>query len=92
VSKQGKVEQSVELYALASLSQFVANAKAFEDIAGKHITAFASSLPPEVIAAAEARGRELEIWETARELLAELEAQVQEEGGDGCFMKGFQKL
>jgi hypothetical protein len=35
---------------------------------------------PTKSAAAEARGRELDIWETARELLAELEAQVQEEG------------
>jgi hypothetical protein len=34
-----------------------------------------------VITAVEARNRELDIWETARELLAELEAQIEEEGG-----------
>jgi hypothetical protein len=63
----------VELYALATRYPFVANSRWFEDVAGRHITAVAATLPPEVVAAAQARGRARDLWETAQELLAELE-------------------
>ena len=69
----GQVERAVELYALASRYAFVGNSVWFEDVAGKHISAAAESLPPEAVAAAQERGRARDLWETARELLDELE-------------------
>ncbi len=70
---QGEVERAVELYALASTQGIVANSKWFDDIAGDEIAAAAEELPPEVVEAAKARGRELDLWETAENLLVELE-------------------
>lgn len=44
----------------------------FEDVAGKHIAAVAATLPPEVVAAAQERGRARGLEVTVVELLAEL--------------------
>jgi hypothetical protein len=71
MNDQGEPERAVELYALASRVPFVANSRWFEDVAGRHITTAAKNLPPKVVAAAKARGRERDLWETAAELLAE---------------------
>jgi predicted ATPase/DNA-binding SARP family transcriptional activator len=71
--EQGEPERAVELYALASRHPHVANSRWFEDVAGRHIAAVAETLPPEVVAAAQARGRARDVWQTAEELLAELE-------------------
>ena len=65
LSEQGKTEQAVELYALASRHPFVANSRWFEDVAGKHIAAVAATLPPEVVAAAQERGRARDLDEVA---------------------------
>jgi tetratricopeptide (TPR) repeat protein len=73
LADQGEKERAVELYALARTHPMVANSQWFEDIAGRHITAVAATLPPEVVAAAKARGQARDLWETAAELLAELE-------------------
>jgi predicted ATPase/DNA-binding SARP family transcriptional activator len=70
---QGEQERAVELYALASRYPFVANSRWFEDIVGKHIAAVAATLPPEVVAAAQARGRARDLEATVKELLVELE-------------------
>jgi hypothetical protein len=70
---EGQLERAVELYALASRYPFVANSRWFEDVAGKHIAAVAATLPTEVVAAAQERGRARDLWATAEELLAELE-------------------
>jgi hypothetical protein len=51
----------------------VANSRWFEDVVGGHILATATTLPPEVVAAAKARGRARDLWETAAEILAEFE-------------------
>jgi hypothetical protein len=64
---------AVELYALALRYPYVANSRWFEDVAGRHIAAAAKSLPPDVVAAAEARGRSRDLWATAAELLVEWE-------------------
>jgi tetratricopeptide (TPR) repeat protein len=69
---QGEVERAVELYALASRYPYVANSRWFEDVAGKHIAAVAATLPPEVVAAAQERGRARDLWDTAAKLVAEL--------------------
>jgi tetratricopeptide (TPR) repeat protein len=66
-------ERAVELYALATSHPFVAKAQLFEDIAGRYVRAATADLPPEVLEAAQARGRALDWWETAEELLQELD-------------------
>jgi tetratricopeptide (TPR) repeat protein len=70
---QGEIERAVELYALASTQGIVANSKWFADIAGDEIDRTAEKLPPGVIEAAKKSGRSLDLWETALELLDELE-------------------
>ncbi len=70
---QGEVERAVELYALASTYGIVANSKWFADIAGDEIAAVAVGLPAEVVEATKVRGRALDLWETADELLVELD-------------------
>ena len=68
----GRRERAVEIYALASRYGFVANSRLWEDIAGQEIAALAATLPPEVIAAAQERGRARDLWATVEELLTEL--------------------
>ncbi|TFG65912.1 MAG: hypothetical protein E4H27_10370 [Anaerolineales bacterium] len=70
--KLGHVEWAVAVYSLASQQAFIANSRWFYDIAGKHIEKAAESLPTDVVEAAKACGRELDIWETAENLLVEL--------------------
>ena len=77
----GQVERAVELYALASRYPHVANSRWYEDVAGKHIAAAATTLPPEVVAAAQERGRARDLEATVKELLAELEADIYDEEG-----------
>ena len=72
LADQGQKERAIELYALALQSPFVANSRWHEAVAGRHIAAAAECLPPEVVAAAEARGRARDLWATAEELLEEL--------------------
>lgn len=67
-----EVERAVEVYATASSHPFVANSQLFEDIPGRRIKAAAARLPPGTVEAAQARGRALDWWETAAELLEEL--------------------
>lgn len=55
----------------------MANSRWYEDIAGQELSAAAESLPPEVVSAAQIRGRERDIWETAAELLAEFGCDVE---------------
>jgi len=69
---EGQVERAVELYALALQQPFVAHSHWFEDVVGQHIAAGAATLPPEVVAAAQERGRARDLWATVRELAAEL--------------------
>jgi hypothetical protein len=66
------VERAVELYALASRYPHVANSRWFEDIAGKEIATVAATLPLDVVAAAQERGRTRDLETTVQELLIEL--------------------
>jgi tetratricopeptide (TPR) repeat protein len=72
LADQDEKERAVELYALASRYPFVANSCWFEDVAGRHIAAVAATLPPDVAAAAQARGQARDLEATVAELLAEL--------------------
>jgi hypothetical protein len=51
----------------------VANARLWEDIAGRHLAALAATLSPEATEAARARGRARDLWATMKELLAEVQ-------------------
>jgi predicted ATPase/DNA-binding SARP family transcriptional activator len=73
LSDEGQAERAVELYALASRQPLVANSRWFEDVAGRHIAAAAAALPPDVVAAAQERGRSRDLHATVAELLAEWE-------------------
>jgi hypothetical protein len=68
----GQAERAVEIFALASRYDYVANSRWFEDVIGNHIAAAAATLPPEVVAAAQERGKARDLWETAQELLEDL--------------------
>lgn len=69
---QGRTEKATEVYALASRYAHVANSRWYEDTVGQHITAALAGLPPDVAAAAQARGRSADLWETAAQLSVEL--------------------
>jgi hypothetical protein len=70
---QGRAERAVDLYALASRWTSVSRSRLWQDIAGRRVAAAAEALPPEVVAAAQERGRAREVWATVEELLVEFE-------------------
>jgi predicted ATPase/DNA-binding SARP family transcriptional activator len=73
LADQGQGERAVELYALVtSRIPLVANSPWYEDIAGRHITALAAGLPPNVATVAQARGRARDLWATVAEVAEEL--------------------
>jgi hypothetical protein len=65
------VERAVEVYALACTFPYVANSRWHQDVIGKPIAAAAAALPPQVVAAAQERGRARDVQATLEELLAE---------------------
>jgi hypothetical protein len=73
LADQGDIERAIEIYALALQNGHVANSRWYEDVAGRYIATVANTLSPEVVAAAQARGRARDLWATAKELLVELE-------------------
>jgi len=66
-----KQVRAVTLYALASRYPMIANSRWFADVVGRPVAAVA--LPPDVVAAAEERGRALDWEETLAALVGELE-------------------
>jgi predicted ATPase len=78
-AREGQVERAVELYALCDkVMEGAPGCPAIEDQYGRPIREAAKSLPPEVVAAAQERGRARDWESTAKELLAELEQQKQD--------------
>jgi tetratricopeptide (TPR) repeat protein len=77
LADRGEVERAVQVYALATRYGMVANSRWFEDVAGRQIAAAAVALPPDVVAAAQERGRAGDPWATVQELLVELERDMQ---------------
>jgi tetratricopeptide (TPR) repeat protein len=71
LADEGEAERAMELYALASRYPFVANSAWFEEVIGRHISASAASLEPDVVAAAQERGRVRVLVDTLAELVAE---------------------
>jgi tetratricopeptide (TPR) repeat protein len=71
-AEHGDKERAVELYALAWRHPVIANAQCFIDSVGRRLDAVVAALPPAIAATAQARGRLLDLWETAAALEAEL--------------------
>jgi serine/threonine protein kinase len=70
---QGQVERAVELYALSETMPLAPKSRWHAKLAGRHVAAAAAGLPPEVVAAAQARGQARRLPETAAEILVDLE-------------------
>jgi tetratricopeptide (TPR) repeat protein len=68
---QEEIELAVEIYALTMTSPMLANAALIQDLIGSFMDAITKPLPPEAVAAAQERGRQRDLWETAAELLAQ---------------------
>jgi len=76
LAAQDHTERAVELYALAWRHPLLANAQTFIDSFGQRLDAVVAALPPNIAGAAQARGRLLDLWETA----AALEVELRERG------------
>jgi len=68
---EGQPERAVELYSLAARYPYIGNSRSRDDIAGQRIAALAASLPPDAVAAAQARGRARDLRLTLAELVSE---------------------
>lgn len=71
LAARGEAERAVEIYALVNRHPYVANARWFADVFGSLVENAAARLAPEAAAAAQARGAALDLWQAARDLLAE---------------------
>jgi hypothetical protein len=72
LATNGDKVRAVEIWALAKSHPFVANSKWFGDAAGRELEVLAASLLADAAAAASATGRELDLWETVKQILTEL--------------------
>ena len=66
---QGEPEQGLTLYAVARQNPFIANSRWMADVVGKRITAVCQHLSPEAIAVAQAKGKTMDMWQTAEQVL-----------------------
>lgn len=72
IGRQGDPIRGIALYNLARQNPIMTNACWFEDVYGRPIAGLAERLPAEVVSAAQAHGRTLDLWQTAAVLLEEL--------------------
>ena len=76
LAHRGEAERAVEIYALLNRHEFVANARWFGDVFGQVVEKASADLAPDTIVAAKARGEALDLWQAAKELLAEYDMVV----------------
>jgi tetratricopeptide (TPR) repeat protein len=74
LADDAELERAVELYVLTERAYPPCNDAWSHVIARRELAGIAAALPVDVAAAAQARGQARDLWATARELLAELEA------------------
>jgi tetratricopeptide (TPR) repeat protein len=74
LADDAELERAVELYVLTERAYPPRNDAWSHVIARRELAGIAAALPVDVVAAAQARGQARDLWATARELLAELEA------------------
>jgi tetratricopeptide (TPR) repeat protein len=68
----GRHLRAIELYSLARQFSHITNSCWFEAVACRQLDYVLATLPPVVASVTEAKGRELDLWETADELRLEL--------------------
>jgi predicted ATPase len=66
----GDIVRAIEVQALVWSFPIIANSHWCEDVAGRHLTAVANTIPANVVAAAQTRGQKRNLWTTIEELLA----------------------
>jgi DNA-binding SARP family transcriptional activator/predicted ATPase len=71
---RGEIERALEVYARCMEMPIPSSSVFHKEIVGAEIAKAASALPPEIVAAAEKRGREADTFEMAAELLEELQS------------------
>jgi len=69
---QGETEQAIELYALARRYAYIRNSRRFQDFAGEELDRQSAKLGKERLAELQARGQDLDLWETTERLQAAL--------------------
>jgi hypothetical protein len=72
----GETERAMEVYALALRHATVEKSRWIDDVFGEHIAAVAATLPADIVAAAQERGRARDLDATMAELLIELETEA----------------
>jgi predicted ATPase len=72
LADKGEKERAVEIYALTSRYPIVEKSPMTRAVVGRHLAVVAESLSPDTVEAALARGRELDLWETATAISARL--------------------
>lgn len=70
-AERGDLESALEVYSMTENLPIAANSPWYAEVVGEEITAAAGELPPDIITAARERGRELDLWQTAAQLLEE---------------------
>lgn len=78
LADHGQKEQALEIYGLASRDPLIARSRWITDLAGARLEEAAKELPEEVAAAAQVRGRLLDLWKCVGELPQLLERAVLE--------------
>jgi tetratricopeptide (TPR) repeat protein len=71
LSQRGDVLSGIEIYTLLARQKFVHNSCWFDDLYCKEVYACGNVLHAEDISAAEARGKDLDLWETVDRLIRE---------------------
>ena len=71
LAEKGDLERAVDIYALASRYPEIAKSQWQKDVVEGPLTKLVASLPPDVVAQAQQRGRERDLVETVQELLAQ---------------------
>jgi DNA-binding CsgD family transcriptional regulator/tetratricopeptide (TPR) repeat protein len=69
----GRLERAIELRQMTQRFGHLRNSRWFGQVAGQELDELRATLPPDVVAAAESRGRKLDLWETADDVLQELD-------------------
>ena len=83
MADEGEAERAVELYSLLTKQNpWVASSRWFYDIVGRFIESAATSLPAEVAAAAQGRGRSLDLWQAVDDLQRDLHELGWSEGNE----------
>lgn len=72
LADRGELEAAAELYALVAHRSYVGKSQFFADFVAKPLQEMTAALPPAVLAAAQERGRQQELWPAATAVLAVL--------------------